>query len=119
MTRVKRGVISKKHHKYILSLSKGFIGRRKNNFKIAKQAVIKSLLYSYFDRKLKKRNFRSFWISYLSSFLKIYNFKYNFFINCLNIFSFKLNRKSLFYLSLDFYNFIKFFSILFFYYHYI
>lgn len=59
MGRVKRGVSCKFKHKKIVKLSKGYINRRKNNFIISKQAIIKSFMYSYRDRKNKKRFFRS------------------------------------------------------------
>lgn len=57
MSRVKKS--SKLKHKKILKLSKGYTARRKNVYRISKQAVIKSLVYAYRDRKVKKRNFRS------------------------------------------------------------
>lgn len=59
MVRVKRGVSCKFKHKKVIKLSKGYINRRKNNFTISKQAVIKSFTYSYRDRKNKKRFFKS------------------------------------------------------------
>lgn len=60
MSRVKKGSIRKKSHKKIINLSKGYINRRGLTYRISKEAVIKSLTYSYNDRKIKKRFFKSF-----------------------------------------------------------
>ena len=58
MPRVKRGVTARARHKKILALAKGYRGRRKNVFRIAKQAVMKAGQYAYRDRRAKKRVFR-------------------------------------------------------------
>jgi large subunit ribosomal protein L20 len=62
MARVKRGVTARARHKKILALAKGYFNRRKNVYRIAKQAVIKAGQYAYRDRRTKKRNFRALWI---------------------------------------------------------
>ena len=62
MPRVKRGVTAHARHKKILALAKGFRGRRKNVFRIAKQAVMKAGQYAYRDRRTRKRVFRQLWI---------------------------------------------------------
>ena len=67
MPRVKRGVTAKARHKKILSQAKGFRGRRKNVFRVAKQAVIKAGQYAYRDRRRRKRDFRSLWISRINA----------------------------------------------------
>ena len=67
MPRVKRGVIAHARHKKILALAKGFRGRRKNVFRIAKEAVMKAGQYAYRDRRTKKRVFRQLWIARINA----------------------------------------------------
>jgi hypothetical protein len=67
MARVKRGVTSHAKHKKVLKAAKGFYGRRKNTIRVAKQAVEKSMQYSYRDRKNRKRTFRALWIQRLNA----------------------------------------------------
>ena len=67
MPRVKRGVIAHARHKKILALAKGFRGRRKNVFRIAKQAVMKAGQYAYRDRRTRKRVFRALWITRINA----------------------------------------------------
>lgn len=62
MPRVKRGVTAHARHKKVLALAKGYRGRRKNVYRIAKQAVIKAGQYAYRDRRQRKRQFRRLWI---------------------------------------------------------
>jgi large subunit ribosomal protein L20 len=62
MARVKRGVTAHAKHKKILDAAKGYRGRRKNVFRVAKQTVIKAGQYAYRDRRQKKREFRALWI---------------------------------------------------------
>ena len=62
MARVKRGVTTHAKHKKVIKQAKGFRGRRKNTFKVAKQAVTRAGQYAYRDRRVKKRDFRSLWI---------------------------------------------------------
>jgi large subunit ribosomal protein L20 len=64
MPRVKRGVTARARHKKILALAKGYRGRRKNVFRIAKQAVMRAGQYAYRDRRTRKRVFRQLWITY-------------------------------------------------------
>ena len=61
MARVKGGVTAHARHKKVIKQAKGFRGRRKNTFRVAKQAVEKSMQYAYRDRRVKKRDFRSLW----------------------------------------------------------
>ena len=63
MPRVKRGVTARASHKRVLAQAKGYRGRRKNVYRIAKQAVMKAGQYSYRDRRQKKRHFRTLWIT--------------------------------------------------------
>ena len=67
MPRVKRGVTARARHKKILALAKGFRGRRKNVFRIAKQAVMRAGQYAYRDRRNKKRVFRRLWIARMNA----------------------------------------------------
>ncbi|HEX5125313.1 MAG TPA: 50S ribosomal protein L20 [Rhodocyclaceae bacterium] len=62
MPRVKRGVTARARHKKVLDLAKGYRGRRKNVYRIAKEAVMKAGQYAYRDRRQRKRQFRSLWI---------------------------------------------------------
>ena len=62
MARVKRGVESRRKHKKVLKLAKGYRGARSRTFKVAKQAVTRAGQYAYRDRRVKKRDFRSLWI---------------------------------------------------------
>ncbi len=67
MPRVKRGITAHARHKKILALAKGFRGRRKNVFRIAKQAVMKAGQYAYRDRRTRKRVFRQLWIARINA----------------------------------------------------
>jgi large subunit ribosomal protein L20 len=67
MPRVKRGVIAHARHKKILAMAKGYRGRRKNVYRIAKQAVMKAGQYAYRDRRTRKRVFRQLWIARINA----------------------------------------------------
>ena len=67
MPRVKRGVTAHARHKKILDLAKGYRGRRKNVYRIAKEAVMKAGQYAYRDRRQKKRQFRALWIARINA----------------------------------------------------
>ena len=69
MPRVKRGVIARARHKKVLNAAKGYRGRRKNVYRIAKQAVMKAGQYQYRDRRQKKRQFRTLWIARINACL--------------------------------------------------
>lgn len=101
--RIKRGVFSKKKHKKIIKNCKGYIGRRKNVFRISKQAYIKSLQYCYRDTRNKKRFFRKMWIKYINFILNKYKIKYSRFIKYIRDKNIEINRKSI-------YNVIKVFK---------
>ena len=95
MTRVKRGNVSRKRHKKILNMSKGFRGAGSVLFRTANQQNMKALRYSYRNRRQKKRDFRRLWIARLNSAVHCYGLNYNEFINYLKIRTIKLNRKVL------------------------
>ena len=67
MSRVKRGVTARARHKKVLEQAKGYRGRRKNVFRIAKQAVMKAGQYAYRDRRTRKRVFRQLWIARINA----------------------------------------------------
>lgn len=67
MPRVKRGVTARARHKKVLSQAKGYRGRRKNVYRIAKQAVMKAGQYAYRDRRQRKRQFRALWIARINA----------------------------------------------------
>ena len=67
MPRVKRGVTARAKHKKVIAQAKGYKGRRKNVFRVAKQAVIKAGQYAYRDRRQRKRQFRVLWIARINA----------------------------------------------------
>jgi len=96
MTRVKRGVCAKQKHKKILNAAKGYRGARSRTFKIAKQAVIKAHQYAYRDRKVRRREIRSLWITRINAALKCQNkdMSYSSFMHAVSQ-KYTLNRKML------------------------
>lgn len=95
MPRVKRGVTARARHKKILALAKGFRGRRKNVFRIAKQAVMKAGQYAYRDRRAKKRVFRQLWIARINAAARGLGLTYSKFIAGLKKAQVELDRKVL------------------------
>lgn len=95
MVRVKRGVVSRAKHKKILRLARGYRGRRRSAFRVAKQAVIKSGQYSYIGRKLKKRNSRSEWISTINAEARRAGTNYSSFMRHLHSRGLDLDRPTL------------------------
>ena len=95
MARIKRGVAGRNRRKKLLMYAKGFRGRSKNCYRIAKRRVEKSWQYAYRDRKVKKRDFRALWIVRLNAALRQLDVKYSVFIDKLNKSGLLLNRKVL------------------------
>ena len=95
MAKVKRGVITHARHKKIIDAAKGYYGRRKNVFRVAKQAVDKARTYAYRDRKVRKRDFRSLWIQRINAGVRTEGLTYSRFINGLAKSKIKLDRKVL------------------------
>ena len=95
MSRAKSGVVSHKRHRKIIKMAKGFKGRRKNCFRVAVQAVEKSLQYAYRDRRTKKRNFRSLWIQRINAAARLHGMTYSVFSNGLNKAGIEMDRKVL------------------------
>lgn len=95
MPRVKRGVTAKARHKKIIALAKGYQGRRKNVFRVAKQAVTKAGQYAYRDRRQRKRQFRSLWITRINAAARVHGLSYSLLINGLNKAAIEIDRKLL------------------------
>ena len=95
MPRVKRGVTARARHKKVLALAMGFRGRRKNVYRVAKQAVMKAGQYAYRDRRTKKRVFRRLWIARINAAARECGITYSQFINGMNKAGITLDRKVL------------------------
>ncbi len=95
MPRVKRGVTDRARHKKILALAKGYRGRRKNVFRIAKQAVMKAGQYAYRDRRTRKRVFRALWIARINAAARGLGITYSKFMAGMKKASIDIDRKML------------------------
>ena len=95
MPRVKRGVTARARHKKILALAKGYRGRRKNVFRIAKQAVMRAGQYAYRDRRTKKRVFRQLWIARINAASRSHGVTYSQFMHGLSLAGVEVDRKVL------------------------
>lgn len=95
MTRAKSGVVSKKRHKKILKLAKGYRGRSNNCYRIAIEKVEKGLQYAYRDRRNRKRDFRALWIQRINAATREYGMIYSQFINGLKKAQIDIDRKML------------------------
>ncbi len=95
MARIKGAVTTRKRHKRILKLAKGYRGAKSKQFRTAKEAVMKSLAYAYVGRKQKKRNFRKLWIARISAQAKMNGMNYSSFMNGLKKAGIEMNRKML------------------------
>lgn len=95
MPRVKRGVTARARHKKILVQAKGYRGRRKNVYRVAKQAVMKAGQYQYRDRRQRKRQFRALWIARINAAARQLGMKYSTFMNGLKKANIEVDRKVL------------------------
>ncbi|MBK9785090.1 MAG: 50S ribosomal protein L20 [Betaproteobacteria bacterium] len=95
MPRVKRGVTARARHKKVLVQAKGYRGRRKNVYRIAKQAVMKAGQYQYRDRRQRKRQFRALWIARINAAARELGMKYSTFMNGLKKANIEVDRKVL------------------------
>tara|TARA_B100000927_G_scaffold187788_1_gene151227 strand:- start:2979 stop:3323 length:345 start_codon:yes stop_codon:yes gene_type:complete len=95
MPRSVNSVASRARRKKILKLAKGYFGRRKNVWTVAKNAVEKAMLYAYRDRKTKKRNFRSLWITRINAGARLHGMSYSQFMGKVKSNNIELNRKVL------------------------
>lgn len=95
MARVKRGVTARARHKKVLELAKGYRGRRKNVYRIAKEAVMKAGQYAYRDRRQRKRQFRTLWIARINAAAREQGLSYSVFMNGLKKAAIEIDRKVL------------------------
>lgn len=95
MARIKGAVTTRKRHKKILKLAKGYRGAKSKQFRTANEAVMKSLVYAYIGRKQKKRNFRQLWITRINAAARMNDISYSKFMNGLKKAGITLNRKVL------------------------
>ncbi|MDF7675776.1 50S ribosomal protein L20 [Neisseriaceae bacterium ESL0693] len=95
MPRVKRGVTARARHKKVLALAKGYRGRRKNVYRVAKQAVMKAGQYAYRDRRQRKRQFRQLWIVRINAAARENGLSYSKFMNGLKKAAIEIDRKVL------------------------
>ena len=95
MPRAKNAVASRKRRKKILKAAKGYRGGKSRLLKTAKEAVERSLIYAYRDRKKRKGNFRKLWITRINAAVRPYGINYSSFIHLLNKSNVKLDRKIL------------------------
>ena len=95
MPRVKRGVTARARHKKVLDAAKGYRGRRKNVYRIAKEAVMKAGQYAYRDRRQRKRQFRALWIARINAGARELGMNYSRLMNGLKKASIEVDRKVL------------------------
>jgi len=95
MPRVKRGVTARASHKKVIARAKGFRGRRNNVFRIANEAVMRAGQYAYRDRRNKKRDFRSLWITRINAAVREHGLSYSTFMNGLKKAAITVDRKVL------------------------
>ena len=95
MTRIKSGQVKRRKHKKVLKEARGYYGSKSRSYRVAKEQLLKSMSYSYRDRKNRKRNFRRLWIIRINAAARINGISYNEFINGLKKSSVEINRKML------------------------
>ncbi len=95
MPRSVNAVAKRARRKKVLKQAKGYFGRRKNVWTVAKNAVDKAMLYAYRDRKANKRNFRSLWISRINAAARLHGLSYSQFMGKVKANEIELNRKVL------------------------
>jgi large subunit ribosomal protein L20 len=95
MARVKGAVMARKRHKKVLKLAKGYFGAKSKQYRSAIPAVMKSLRYAYVGRKIRKRDFRSLWITRINAEARNNGMSYSKLINGLKVAGVQVNRKIL------------------------
>ena len=93
--RIKRGVNAVKTRRKIFKLSKGYFGSKSRSYRIAREAVMKSLMYAYVGRKNRKRDFRQLWIARINAAARVNGLSYSKFMHGLKVAGIDLNRKVL------------------------
>ncbi|GAC1453224.1 MAG: 50S ribosomal protein L20 [Vulcanimicrobiaceae bacterium] len=95
MARIKRGIQKAKHRRKVMKLVKGFRAARSRNYRVANEALLHSLSYAFRDRRVRKRDFRSLWISRINAAARREGLSYSRLINGLKLGGVTLNRKAL------------------------
>ncbi len=95
MPRTKGGIVTRRRHKKILKLAKGYFGSKHTLYKTANAQVMKSLSYAYRDRKRRKRDFRKLWIARINAAARLNNLSYNKLMHGLKLANIEINRKML------------------------
>ena len=95
MARIKGAMMTRKRRNKVLKLAKGYWGAKSKHFRVANQAVMKSLTYAYVGRKNKKRDFRQLWITRISAACKMNGMNYSTFMHGLKVAGIEINRKML------------------------
>lgn len=95
MARVKGAMMTRKRRNKVMKLAKGYWGDKSKHFRIANEAVMKSLSYAYTGRRLKKRDFRQLWITRISAACKMNGMNYSTFMHGLKTAGVTINRKML------------------------
>ena len=95
MARVKGAMMTRKRRNKVLKMAKGYWGSKSKHFRVANQAVMKSLTYAYVGRKNKKRDFRQLWITRISAACKMNGMNYSSFMHGLKVAGIEINRKML------------------------
>ena len=95
MARVKGGYVTRQRRKRTIKLAKGYYGAKSISFKMAKQQVMKSYMYAYRDRRQKKRDFRSLWITRINAAARMNGLSYSVLMKGLNKAGIEINRKML------------------------
>lgn len=95
MARVKGGMVTRRKHKKILKLARGYFGSKHRLFRTAKQQVMKSWAYAYRDRRVRKRDFRRLWIQRINAAARINGMSYSRLMHGLKLAGVEVNRKML------------------------
>ena len=95
MARISRGVTAKARHKKVIKRAKGYYSRRKNVFRVAVQAVERSMQYAYRDRRKRKSDFRGLWIQRINAGVRMHGMTYSQFIDGLKKATIEIDRKIL------------------------
>ena len=95
MARVKGAMMTRKRRNKVMKMAKGYWGARSKQFRIANEAVMKALTQAYAGRRLKKRDFRSLWITRISAACKLNGMNYSTFMHGLKVAGIEINRKML------------------------
>ena len=95
MARIKGGLNAKKKHNRVLKLAKGYRGARSNQYRVAKQSVMRALTSAYAGRKERKRQFRQLWIARINAAARLNGLSYSVFMHGLKVANIDINRKML------------------------